>query len=179
MTLERQTVFFHSTSLSLSITSLAFSPLPSTCRTLQRWGDALIDTFGRLVGGGDTEPAAHTYHSRVARMPLGQPTCMGGFGIPLSRDYATISYTASWLVRVQPLSLDLRTSNPRASLLTRAALTISYSRLGRGYRIALDYIPPSSLSFNLSYTHWRMHSAFRRMSALLPLPVPFHFHTVT
>ena len=122
-------------------------PLPSISRILQRWDDALIDTFGQLLGGGDTELAADSYHSRAARMQLGLPMRKGGFGIRRSRDYHAISHIASWLVCAQPLSQDFRTpSSSRASLFPRAAFTAPDSSLGRGYHMALASIPPDLLA---------------------------------
>ena len=63
-----------------------------------------------------------------------------------NRDYGVVSRIASWLACAQPLLQDLRTSNSRASLFPRAAFTAPHSCLGRGYRMAIDSIPPRVLT---------------------------------
>ena len=95
-------------SQSLSYFTCLLPSLPSICRILQHWDDALTYILGQLLGGGDTLLASDNYHSRAARMQLGLPTRLGGLGVRCSRDYAAFSHITSWLACINPSLTSLR-----------------------------------------------------------------------
>ena len=79
----------------------------------------------------------------AASMHFSLPACVRGFGICRSHKYATTSQMTSWLPFVHAQYQDILTRNPSAPLLQHVAFTTPHSRQRRGYRMALDFIPPS------------------------------------